>query len=166
MDYNKVLLVGRVGRDPEMNYTRNRNEKTYFSLATHRFNPKAKENEKESTEWHNIVFFKDKARDVMDVVKKGMLLKVEGSLHYYNINIGDRKVQQTEIWCNSFVLVDKDFKLEPVIYQEPHSDGEEFNPALPQTTTPKTSSQIARAIEVHQGNGSALAGFDEDDIPF
>ena len=52
---NKVILIGHVGNHPEMRYTKEGSPIATFSLATHEFRKSVSEDEKEHTEWHNIV---------------------------------------------------------------------------------------------------------------
>ena len=81
---NKVTLLGRVGQDPVLRG----NERTpvaTFSIATNE-SWKSKENDGEyniRTEWHNIAVFREGLQNiVMDRVKKGMRVQIEGSIKY------------------------------------------------------------------------------------
>ena len=77
---NKVVLIGHVGRDPEMRYTQGGDPIASFSLATsEKWTDKAGQKQ-ERTEWHNISVFGKTATFVQSYVTKGTLLYVEGSL--------------------------------------------------------------------------------------
>lgn len=77
---NKVLLIGRVGRDPEVRYSADGSAVCNLSLATEQ-KWKGKDGEKnEETEWHRVVFFSKLAEITGQYVKKGSLLYVEGRL--------------------------------------------------------------------------------------
>lgn len=77
---NKVMLIGRVGRDPELRYTADGAPVATFGLATSK-NYKDKSGEKqERTEWHNIVIWRKLAEVAAEHVKKGTLLSVEGEI--------------------------------------------------------------------------------------
>lgn len=77
---NKVMLIGNVGRDPEMRYTANGTAQTSFSLAVNR-NYRGPDNEwKEDTEWFNIVAWRDQAERLSQSVTKGKQLYVEGRI--------------------------------------------------------------------------------------
>jgi single-strand DNA-binding protein len=77
---NKVILVGNVGRDPELRYTPGGAAVAQFSLATTE-NWTAKTGEKqERTEWHRVVVWGKMAEIVNQYVKKGRQVYVEGSL--------------------------------------------------------------------------------------
>lgn len=77
---NKVILIGRVGKDPELRYSPNGTEVANFSVATTE-SWKNKDGEKqEKTEWHNIVAWKNLAKICAEYVSKGMLVYIEGKI--------------------------------------------------------------------------------------
>ncbi len=79
---NKVILVGNVGKDPEVRNTQDGSKIVNFSLATSEtWNDRASGERKERTEWHRVVVFNDRIGDVVEkYVRKGSKLYVEGSL--------------------------------------------------------------------------------------
>ena len=77
---NKVILLGNVGKDPEMRATANGNIVASFGLATTDRAQDATGNWVDRTEWHNIVAFKKTAEIIRDYVKKGHKLYVEGKI--------------------------------------------------------------------------------------
>jgi single-strand DNA-binding protein len=79
---NKVILVGNVGKDPEVRNSQDGSKIVNFSLATSEtWNDKASGERKERTEWHRIVVFNDRIGDVVEkYVRKGTKVYVEGSL--------------------------------------------------------------------------------------
>ncbi len=79
---NKVILVGNVGKDPEIRTTQDGTKIANFSIATSEtWNDKASGERKEKTEWHRVVVFNDRIADVVEkYVKKGKSVYVEGSL--------------------------------------------------------------------------------------
>ena len=77
---NKVILVGNLGKDPEVRYLDNGVAVANFSLATTE-NYKNKQGERVSqTEWHNIVFWRGLAEVAEKYLKKGDSVYVEGKL--------------------------------------------------------------------------------------
>ncbi len=77
---NKVILIGNLGRDPEVQNFENGVKKAGFSLATTEIF-KSKEGEKTShTEWHNIVLWRGLAEVAEKFLKKGMTVYVEGRI--------------------------------------------------------------------------------------
>ncbi len=82
MSVNKVILVGNVGKDPEIKYFDNDNVKANFPLATSErgYTTSSGTQIPERTEWHNIVCWKGLAQIVEKFVKKGSQLYIEGKV--------------------------------------------------------------------------------------
>ena len=81
MSVNKVILLGRVGADPEVKYMPSGNAVLNLSLATNRkFKNQESGNYEDKTEWHRVVFFNKPAETIGHYVKKGQQLYVEGRL--------------------------------------------------------------------------------------
>ena len=77
---NKVILVGRLGKDPELKYTPSGAPVAKFSLATDEsFKDKTGEKQ-EHTEWHNIVAWNKLAEICGEYLTKGKLVYIEGSI--------------------------------------------------------------------------------------
>ncbi len=80
MSVNKVILIGRLGKDPETRYMPNGEAVTNITLATsEKWKDKAGEKQ-EKTEWHNLVFFRRLAEVAGEYLKKGAEIYVEGKL--------------------------------------------------------------------------------------
>ncbi len=79
MSVNKVILIGNVGRDPEVRYPEKDFPVARLSLAT---NEKRGDNGIEVTEWHTLMMTGDNARIAERYIRKGSRLYVEGSLRY------------------------------------------------------------------------------------
>ncbi|QEK89406.1 single-stranded DNA-binding protein [Wolbachia endosymbiont of Chrysomya megacephala] len=79
---NKVILVGNLGKDPEIRTTQNGKEMASFSIATSEsWTDKFSGTRSEKTEWHNIVIFSEGlVKIVKDFARKGSKVYVEGSL--------------------------------------------------------------------------------------
>jgi single-strand DNA-binding protein len=79
---NKVILVGNLGKDPEVRTTQDGTKIVNFTLATSEtWNDRASGERKEKTEWHRVVIFNDRVADVAErFLKKGAKVYVEGSL--------------------------------------------------------------------------------------
>ena len=82
MSINKVILVGNVGKDPEIKYFDEGSAKANFSLATSERGYTAANGTQvpEKTEWHNIVCWRGLAKIVEQFVKKGTQLYIEGKI--------------------------------------------------------------------------------------
>ena len=80
MSLNKVHLIGRLGRDPEVRYMPNGDAVCNFSLATsEKFTDKSG-NKAEKTEWHNIVIYRKLAEIAGQYLKKGSQVYLEGKI--------------------------------------------------------------------------------------
>jgi single-strand DNA-binding protein len=104
---NKVILVGNLGKDPEVKYTPSGVPVAKFSLATNeRFKDKAGEWQ-ERTEWHDIVAWQRLAEIVGEYVSKGSRVYIEGKLQtssWEDRQSGERKYR-TEIVARDLVLL-------------------------------------------------------------
>jgi len=100
--FNKVQLLGRVGRDPETRYTQSGDPISNFSLAT-----SEKVKGEERTEWHQVSVFGKTAEIVEKYVRKGALILVEGRLQSREYT--DKTGQVKKVWeivGSNVVLVD------------------------------------------------------------
>ena len=79
---NKVILVGRLGKDPEVRHTNNGGKIASFSLATSEsWNDRASGERKEKTEWHRVVIFSTGLCDIAEkYLRKGSQVYLEGQL--------------------------------------------------------------------------------------
>lgn len=77
---NKVILVGHLGRDPEVRYTASGDAVADVSLATTEYYKDKNGEKNEKTEWHNLVMWRAQAEFAKEWLKKGQLLYVEGRL--------------------------------------------------------------------------------------
>jgi single-strand DNA-binding protein len=104
---NKVILVGNVGKDPEIKYTPNGVPVAKFSLATNeRFKDKSGE-WRDRTEWHNVLAWQRLAEIVGEFVQKGSKLYIEGKLQsssWEDRNSGEKRYR-TEIVARDVVLL-------------------------------------------------------------
>src|SRR6266699_2520272 len=104
---NKVILVGNVGKDPEVKYTPSGIPVGKFSLATdERFKDKSGEWQ-ERTEWHNIIAWQRLAEIVGEYVRKGSKVYIEGKLQtssWEDKQSGERKYR-TEVVARDIVLL-------------------------------------------------------------
>ena len=79
---NKVILLGNLGRDPEIRSMQSGSKMATFSMATSkRWRDKNTQEQRDKTSWHNIVVFGDGLVDIVEkYVKKGSKIYVEGEL--------------------------------------------------------------------------------------
>lgn len=78
---NKVILVGRLGKDPEVRHLENGATVANFSMATSEtYKDRQTGERREQTEWHNVVLWRGLAEVAEKYVKKGDMIYVEGKL--------------------------------------------------------------------------------------
>lgn len=95
---NKVILVGRLGKDPELTYTQSGTAKCKFSLATSRkWRNKADGTTQEKTAWHNIVAWDALAKTCGQYLAKGRQVAIEGEIEYRDYEKDGIKRTFTEI---------------------------------------------------------------------
>jgi len=104
---NKVILIGNLGKDPEVKVTPSGTPVAKFSLATNeRYKDKAGQWQ-DRTEWHNLVAWQRTAEIIGEYVKKGSKIYVEGRLQtssWDDKTTGEKKYR-TEIIVNDLVLL-------------------------------------------------------------
>jgi len=106
---NKVILVGRLGKDPEIRSTPSGTSVAKFSLATDdRFTDKNGEKQ-ERTEWHNIVAWGKLAEICGQYLRKGKLIYIEGSIRTDSWDDKETGVKKyrTEIIANQMQMLDR-----------------------------------------------------------
>ena len=104
---NKVILVGNLGKDPELRYTNSGVAVASFSLATSDSSKDAEGNVQDRTQWHNLVAWRKLAEICAEYLKKGSKVYVEGKLQYrtYDDKNGVKRYV-TEIWMDNMVMLD------------------------------------------------------------
>ena len=105
--FNQVILLGNVGKDPEIRATAGGTMVANFGLATTERQKDPSGNWVDKTEWHNVVAYGKLAEIVRDYVKKGSKLFVEGRLSTRNWEDKDtkKKVYRTEIIVDELSLL-------------------------------------------------------------
>jgi single-strand DNA-binding protein len=106
---NKVILVGRLGKDPEMRSTPSGQNVAKFTIATdERYTDKAGEKQ-ERTEWHNIVAWGKLAEICGQYLRKGKLVYIEGSIRTdsWEDKESGQKKYRTEIVANTMKMLDR-----------------------------------------------------------
>jgi single-strand DNA-binding protein len=104
---NKVILIGNLGKDPEIKYTPTGTAVANFSIATNeRFKDKSGEWQ-DRTEWHNIVAWQRTAEIIGEFVKKGSKIYLEGRLQTrsWDDKESGQKKYRTEVVVSDLVLL-------------------------------------------------------------
>lgn len=101
---NKTMLIGRLGRDPEVKYTSGGKAVATFSIATDESYKNDKGEKQKRTEWHRIVLWEKSAEIAGKYLKKGALIFVEG-------RIQSREWEKDGEKHRSFEIVARDFRM-------------------------------------------------------
>lgn len=162
MNLNKVMLIGRLGKKPEVNYVQPDVPVARFSVATSEYY-KNKEGEKvENTEWHSIVSWRNNAKFAESYLDKGMLVYIEGKLQTRKWETQDGVTRySTDIVTDQIKILEKRETRENFVPTE-------SKPVLTQTSAPVSSNP---SVSVNNENNfeidSDLTKTDiTDDLPF
>lgn len=156
MALNKALLIGNVGKDPDVRYLDNNTKVASFTIATtERYRDRNNEL-KEMTEWHNIVCWRRNADIVEQYVKKGTQLFIEGRIRTRNWDDQNGiKHYVTEIHADNIQLLGR----------KPASDSGYQQQGTQQAYQPQTP-QARPAQQVPQSAPLNIDNADDDDLPF
>ena len=103
---NKVMIIGQMGRDPEMRYTPSGRPVTSFSLAASRSWTTSEGERREETEWFNVVTWGSLAEICKQHLHKGRTVYVEGRLQTRGWEDQDgKKHYRTEIVANEMIML-------------------------------------------------------------
>jgi len=103
---NKVMVLGRLGADPETKYTRAGSAVTKISVATsEKWNDKNTGQPQERTEWHRVTFFGKQAETIGRYMKKGSMIFVEGKLQTSSYEKDGITRYNTDIIASNFQFI-------------------------------------------------------------
>ena len=147
---NKVILVGHLGKDPEVKYLDKDRAVANFSIATNDRYTDKNGNRVDTTEWHNIEMWDGLAKVAEKYLKKGSLIYVEGKLKTEEWEKDGIKRYTTRIRVNSMNMLDK-------------AAGESNQNNVASSPTPTAVKQIEEQNEtaIHSIMDNA-----DDDLPF
>lgn len=102
---NKVMLIGHLGKDPELKYTPGGAAVATLSLATNESYKDKDGNQQEKTEWHRLVVWNKQAEIAAEYLKKGQQVFVEGKLQTRTWEKDGQKHYMTEIVVFNFQML-------------------------------------------------------------
>ena len=107
-DLNKVILIGNIGRDPDLRQTDNGSAITTFSLATNTTWVNREGTRNERTEWHNIVAWNRLAEICHQIIRKGDQVYIEGRLRTRTwIDESEERHHKTEIIAEQMIKLSR-----------------------------------------------------------
>jgi single-strand DNA-binding protein len=101
---NKIILVGHIGRDPDVQTTAGGTKVAHVSLATSRRFPKDGGFE-ERTEWHRLTLWDRLAQLAEDYIRKGDRVYVEGRMEYDSFERGGVTIPTAEVYVRELVML-------------------------------------------------------------
>ncbi|MFB3915596.1 MAG: single-stranded DNA-binding protein [Terriglobales bacterium] len=141
---NKVILIGNLGRDPEVKYTPSGTAVANLAIAT---NERFKDKDgswQDRTEWHRVVAWQRLAEIAGEYLKKGSKVYVEGSLRTrsWDDKETNQKRYMTEIWVNDMVLLGGREAGEEGGFSKRAAANSSFDQRVPEPNAAPSSTQI------------------------
>ena len=146
MSLNKVILIGRLGRDPETRYMPNGDAVCNFSIATSESWKDQSGQKKERTEWHNITLYRNLAEIAAQYLQKGSLVYLDGKIQ------SRKYTDKNGVERTAYDIIVNEMKMLG------GSDGQQAQPAQGETPTPPRRQAPATP--------AAPTEDIDDDIPF
>ena len=152
---NKAIIMGYIGRQPELAYTKSNMAKCVLAIATSR----KRKNGEEITAWHKVTAFDKQAEVIAQYFSKGMMIYIEGELSYGQYEKDGHKVYTTDIFVREFAFCGS---------PSARNDTQNQNQPQEHYQQPIRQHQQQPAYPVNQGyDGQALNHQQQDDdIPF
>lgn len=127
---NKVILIGRLGKDPEVRTTTGGMQVANFSLATSESYKDSSGEKAERTEWHSIVVWRRLAEVAEKYLTKGSLVYIEGKLQTRSYESNGQTKYMTEVVCYKLQMLSSGSsrpaeRPEPEAQQEPAAYGDQ-----------------------------------------
>jgi single-strand DNA-binding protein len=166
---NKVMLIGNLGRDPEIRYSQQGVAVVNFTLATNeQWVDKNTGEKQEKTEWHKIVAFRKPAEILEKYLSKGSQVYIEGKLQTRNYEKDGQTHYTTEIVVNDFVFLGgRSDNQGGSGYQQGggYQKGGQPSGGYRQQGDPAPNNQNFEG-QTSPGTGGGQAPIPDDDIPF
>ena len=158
MSVNRVILVGRLGRDPETRYTGSGQAVANFSVATDESYKDRNGERQKRTEWHKIVVWGKQAEIAQQYLKKGSLVFIEGRIQSREWQ--DKEGQKR----TSFEIVANNFRM-----LGGRAEGAAAAAGAMGAAVPRASDDFEQSAPPEESYGGGAAGgpeISDEDIPF
>ena len=153
MSVNKVILIGNVGKDPEVRFLDNNVAVANFPLATTErgYTTRAGVQVPDRTEWHNIVLWRGLAETAEKYVRKGTQLYIEGRIRTRNYEVDGATRYITEIYVDNMEML------------TPKGANPGLGASAGQQAAPVQSNPVQQA---QSSQTQSVQGGSADDLPF
>ena len=156
---NRVELIGRLTRDPELRYTSSNIATARFSLAVNR--PFQSQNGEQGTDFINIVVWRKQAENVKKYCTKGSLVAVEGRIQTGSYEKDGQRVYTTDVVADSVQFLESKAQSE----NRMSSDNNDFSGVTPQDFVNQEVKESDMSDEVFANFGDSVE-ISDDDIAF
>jgi single-strand DNA-binding protein len=156
---NKVILIGNLGRDPEVRAFEGGRKVANFSVATSEVYKDKEGNRQERTEWHNVSVWGQQAETAEKYLRKGSKVYLEGKLRTREYEKDNIKRYSTEIMVDNFTMLDS----------RPEGSGGEGGSGGytgQGGSASGSQQQSSSSSSGGQGNNSPMYDQEPDDLPF
>lgn len=144
---NKAIIIGAVGKDPELKTTQNGKKYCFLSIATNSYwKDKTTGEKKEDTTWHSVKLYENLAESCVKFVTKGDKIYIEGTMKYETYEKDGQQINSFYVLGNIVQFIGK-----------PRKEGASFDATI--TTMPPQMGKVY----VDKNND---IGFLQDSIPF
>lgn len=161
MSVNKVILVGNVGKDPEVRYLEKNVAVANFTLATTErgYTMQNGTQVPDRTEWHNIVAWRGLAEIAEKYIRKGSQLYIEGKIQTRSWERDGVKRYTTEIYADNIQMLGRKTEQSDTAGAVAASPAATMQPQAPYQT-PSSAPEVPPAMDMSAG------GEDESGLPF
>ncbi|KGR74875.1 single-stranded DNA-binding protein [Ureibacillus sinduriensis] len=163
---NRVILVGRLTKDPELSYTPSGIPKTRFTVAVNRFK---KEGEEQQADFISCIAWRKQAENLANFMKKGSLIGVEGRIQTSSFEGQDgKRVYTTDVVADHIQFLERNNTQQ----SQPQSNQQTQQYSQPQQQQPwgqQTNNQQQNYTRVDEDPFASSRGpvnVSEDDLPF
>jgi single-strand DNA-binding protein len=154
---NKALLIGRLGKDPEVRYTENNTAVATINIATSERYRDGNGDWQEKTEWHRVVCWSRLAEVAQQYLKQGSQVYIEGSIHTRQWQDKDGQTRYTtEIKAGVLQMLDS----------KPKNEGDAQSPARDSYSAPQKNSSFSAKPSNDVQMPNEINDFDDDVLPF
>ncbi len=163
MSFNKIILVGNLGRDPELRYTPQGNPVCTFSIATNERRKNREGEQEDSTTWFRVTMFGKQAETASQYLAKGRPVYIEGRLRQEEWTDKEGKPRHTlEVIATDMQFIggaDRDAGERRGETAAPRESGRGATPASATAARQQPQSQASKGEP-------PPSDYDDDDIPF